>query len=678
MIHSGSSLWLAVLLGASAAPAAPPLLRWSFEDAAALPGELRGFHAFVPGVTGRGLQFDGFTTSIRTGPALLERLDARKGFTLRAWVALGAYPWNRSPVLEHGTFGQTGFSFGIDANGRFGLGMQLGEQWVLCRSEIPPPRQSATGPKVDLELRRWHDLVAVFAPGEAITLYRDGRLVNSLPLEKEGNLTWPATNAVVVGRMATALPAAYPVRAWATFASPDPLDGTLDELEVYDRPLSAAEVAAAHAAVKVENAPPAESRDWPAPVAKGGPKFGAFPMTLKYYPQWDRLWETKVTEHADVAVTFDDLPIRMVFWRGTRYSPCWVSENNKWMADQSREVGGNWNAPRPAQDEPTGCIEHMQDTQCRSARAQIIEHTPARVVVEWVYAQMDALLRYQPDDTGWPLWGRERYTVYPDGVAVRHVLPGEGGWQETIFLNAAGTRPEDNVEAAALTLVTLEGKSETYSWAAGYPAFDRTDAPIEVINFKSRFKPFIIFQPGSRISCFNAERRPEYSLFPWWNHWPVALIASDGRHCQAEDRAAHSSLAWGDPLGDCALYGMTDQRPESLVTLAKSWSNPAKLTVAAPVTGAYVPQQRAYELDVPAAGSVGIHLAATPESPVHNPAFVLKNWGDRAAAISVNGQTVMPGKALRVGQRARLEGTDLLVWLRLSETNLATVTVRFE
>lgn len=674
---SAGLAWLLALGTATAAPA----VRWSCENPETLPGELRGFHDFVPGVTGQALQFDGFTTAVIGAPAVLDGLKNGAGFTLRAWVALGAYPWNRAPIFEQGAFGESGFSFGIDSNGRFGLGMQVGEQWVQCRSEIRDDLQSVSGPKVDLALRQWHDLVAVFEPGKAIAIYRDGQPVKSVPLGPGMKPESLAAEAVYLGMTKDPLPATHPVRTWATFASPSSLDGALDELEVYDHPLSAAEIAAAHAAVKPANAPPSGPRDWPTVTTKGPPKFGAFATTLKYYPQWDRLWGTKVTDHADVVVTFDDLPVKVVFWRGTRYSPCWVSENNKWMADQSREEGGNWDAKRPWQNEPTGCIEHMQDNQCRSSRVQIIENTPARVVVEWVYAQMDALLRYQPDREGWPIWGRERYTIYPDGVAVRHVLPGEGGWQETIFLSAAGTRPEDNVEPGAMTLVTLDGKTDTYFWAAACPAFKRTDAPIQVINFKSRFKPFIAFQPGSGIACFTGERRPEFSIFPWWNHWPVAMIASDGRHCQADDRASHSSLAWGDPLGDCALYGMTDQRPESLVLVTKAWFNPAKMTpVSGAIRGGYVPQRRAYELDLAAedaASPVEVRLEASPESPLHNPAVVLRNWGERGVVVSVNGNTVSPGKDLRVGHLSRLEGSDLVVWLQLTETETAAVSLRF-
>lgn len=663
---------------------AEPAIRWNCEDTRNIPGELRGFHDFIPGVRGRCLQFDGFTTGIVGNSKQLNALKNGNGFTLRAWVALGAYPWNRAPVLEQGTFGKTGFSFGIDSNGRFGLGMQVGKQWVLCRSEIRDKLQSSCGPKVDLGLRQWHDLAVVFVPGKSITIYRDGHPVKTTPVPADSNASMAADDPVYCGMPKEPLPASHPVREWATFATPYSLDGAIDELEVYDRPMSAEEIADGHKSVRIANHPSHDSRDWPVVRTKGPAKFGAYATTLKYYPQWDRLWGTKVTEHADVVVTFDELPAKVVFWRGTRYSPCWVSENNKWMADQSRETGGNWNAKRPWQNEPTGCIEHMQDNQCRSSRVQIIENTPARVVVEWVYAQMDALLRYQPDREGWPIWGRERYTIYPDGVAVRHVLPGEGGWQETIFLNAAGTRPEDNVEEAAMTLVTLDGKTDTYSWANGCPTFKRTDAPIQVINFKSRFKPFIAFVPGSKIACFTGERRPEYSIFPWWNHWPVAMIASDGRHCQAADRASHSSLAWGNPSGDCALYGMTDQRPESLVPVAKAWFSPAKMTLVSPAThgalkGAYTPQSRAYELELTkeSTDSVEIRLDATPESPVHNPAFVIRNWGEHGMAVSVNGKTLSPGKDLRVGHLTRLDGSDVVVWLKLTENKNTAVTLRF-
>ena len=80
--------------------------------------------------------------------------------------------------------------------------------------------------------------------------------------------------------------------------------------------------------------------------------------------------------------------------------------------------------------------------------------------------------------------------------------------------------------------------------------------------------------------------------------WPVAQISSDGRSAFAPDRSAHSSLSWGDPNGEAALYGMTNKYPQTLVALARSWNYPAELII--PDTGwqndGYDYTQRAYIL----------------------------------------------------------------------------------
>jgi len=207
--------------------------------------------------------------------------------------------------------------------------------------------------------------------------------------------------------------------------------------------------------------------------------------------------------------------VKVMFWRGTRYSACWVSENNKWMADQSRETGGNWYLQDGSRDDmPTGCMEHMSDVQCRSSRVAIIENNDARVVVNWRYLQMDVKFRQNDlaDNTRFGEWGNELYYIYPDGVAIRKVLPGRGGWQETILLNTPGTRPEDNVELEACTLINMDGKSKTYTWEFGYPKFDLEDANIQLINFKSEFKPFLILREGGGFMVFNGEVRPEYQI----------------------------------------------------------------------------------------------------------------------------------------------------------------------
>jgi hypothetical protein len=303
-------------------------------------------------------------------------------------------------------------------------------------------------------------------------------------------------------------------------------------------------------------------------------------------------------------------------------------------------------------------------------------------VVNWRYLQMDVKFRQKdlPNHTGFGEWGNELYYFYPDAVGVRHVLRGRGGWQETIFLNEPGTRPEDNVALEACTLLNLNGESKTYSWEKGYPEFDLADAIIQIVNFKSQYKPFIIFREGGGFEVFNLEVRPEYSHFPWWNHWPAAQIISDGRSACAPDRAAHSSLSWGDPNGNAALYGMTNRSPETLVALARSWNRPPTLTIEGfgYTNQGYDYTQRAYILECNKNGSaLQLQLAGTKVSPIVNPAFVIKNWSGKDAALTVDNKEIKRGPDFRWDIEYDINGiATLIIWLKKESSNTMDITIK--
>jgi hypothetical protein len=652
---------------------------WKFDDGSAvdhvggIKDEIRGNFKFVEGVSGKALKFDGLTTSITRKADKAPKLG--ETFTIEAWVALGAYPWNWCPIVSQAEFGKSGCYFGIDSNGRFGLCFWAGGKWHICRSEIQPELKTAVGPKVDLELRKWYHLAAVYDSGNGVTIYKNGNKVASLAIE--GTIEYAPQVDLLIGRNHEKMAPTHPVRAFATHPSWYSFDGIIDETKIYSRALSAEEITAAFEGAKPKDKPDIPERRFP--TAPDSERFGAFYTRLKYYDEWDALWRT--SDYTDIVVQFDEHPIKVMFWRGSRYSPCWVTEKGKWMADQSREEGGG------GIEGAQGCCEHMSDAQCRHSHVRLIENNDARVVVHWRYALIDTLYRQAGVDevTGWGLWGDEVYTIYPDGVGVRHVLPGKGGWQETIFFSEPGTRPEDNCELEAITLVNLKGESRSYSWEKSYPKFDLAQPMIQMTNLKSKYRPFLIFRPGSRMSVFNVEVRPEYSHFPWWNHWPVAQVASDGRHAQAADRAAHSSLVWGRPRGGAALYGLTNKPAVSLLPLAKSWNNPPQLTPLVdmalsseqgPTRAKYDYKQRAYVIEAAPPGKALIFLPeASKDSPLVNPAFVVKNWGEKNARLQIDGKTVERGKNFRYGHRHTLEGTDLIVWIKLESTRQVEVSI---
>jgi hypothetical protein len=113
-----------------------------------------------------------------------------------------------------------------------------------------------------------------------------------------------------------------------------------------------------------------------------GPKipgrFGACYTTLKYDAVWDQPW--RIGPHADVVVRFDTGSHKFVFWRGTSYIPCWVTDTDIWYTNEFVERRGS-HSPNTK-----GCCEPMSDKQCRYSHVRIIENTDARIVIHWRYA----------------------------------------------------------------------------------------------------------------------------------------------------------------------------------------------------------------------------------------------------------------------------------------------------
>jgi hypothetical protein len=424
----------------------------------------------------------------------------------------------------------------------------------------------------------------------------------------------------------------------------------------------------------------------PWPVLPSGPpgagQFGAYYTTLKYEAMWDE--PRRAAPDSDVVVRFDLAPIRMVFWQGTNYGGDWVTENNKWYTDEFLETGGAVDCPGGEDCEP------MSDKQNRYSHVRILENTDARAVVHWRYGLCE-VVHYtcaNPDpNTGWTDWADEYFTIYPDGVAVRKQVLWTSNFknwhefQETIIINGPGTRPEDNIQPAALTIGNMAGETRTYSWEKGPPPKNLQTpehSNIQVVNLKSEWKPFQIVSPAnSSITAYTGE--VTYSRFEWWNHWPVAQVRSSGISAVAPDRPSHSSLShiYWDPyattdntMTKLLLHGLTTKSAKELIPLAKSWLSPPTLEISG--TGfksqGYDPAQRAFVILRQIASSpsqLRLLLQASPESPLLNPAFVIRNWGDKEPKLLIDGKPAPRGSAFRYGCVPTLDGSDLVMWLKM-------------
>ena len=428
------------------------------------------------------------------------------------------------------------------------------------------------------------------------------------------------------------------------------------------------------------------------PSGPAGPgRFGAYYVKLKYNLEWDRLW--RVGPDADVVVRFDEFGHRFVFWRGTSYIPCWVSDAGGWYTNEFFERRGGERSGTMSMVEP------MSDKQARYSHVRILESNDARVVIHWRYAPVDLkyTLAYIDKQSGWGDWVDEYYTIYPDAVGVREATlytSAPGDWteyQESIVINQPGTRPEDNMHYAAVTLVNMEGQSSTYSWEHTWPEeFDKPEnGNIQVINLKGRTRPFSIVNPeGASVRAY-----PKYGAktkFHCWNHWPVAQEESDTTVATTFDKPSHTSLShitWKPYAQEdnsrtwIMLHGMTDGKAAELAKLAKSWLNAPKLKLKGTSEYAnegYDPTERAYVLSCKNSGKpskLELVLEASEDSPIVNPAFVVKGWGMIGAQLKLDGKTIERGKLFRYGHRPAEHGDDLVVWVKTESDKPTNVSL---
>jgi len=428
-------------------------------------------------------------------------------------------------------------------------------------------------------------------------------------------------------------------------------------------------------------------------------RFGAYYTTLEFEKSWDDLWRTG--EHADVVVRFDTGGQKFVFWRGTSYIPCWVTDNGVWYTNAFVERSGK--------DSPNtqGCCEPMSDKQCRYSHVRIIENTDARAVIHWRYAPVDVHYNHPfiDPETGWSDWVDEYYYLYPDATGTRKITVYSSKpekwieWQEAIVLNQPGTMPEDNIERAAVSAANIKGESKTFTWTEqGAPSF-RTQpvhSNIIKINLRSSKSPFIII-PTSTASkdpvITPYEGHGKGSIFNFWDHWPVSADASDGRLAESAQRPSHSSLLHIAHQRDdlwpfyeqsssrhtkIMLHGMTDLDVTKLVPLAKSWENPPELKAVSGDynTIGYNQSEKAYYLEKTGTGIAPLtfSLSADQEHPVINPVFVVRNWGDEDVWVKLDDKDAERAKVFRFGHRHSLTSTDLIVWLRVESVKELSVT----
>lgn len=631
---------------------------------------LEGNYEIAAGIKGQGLRLDGFTTCLRaigTSP-----LDIKDEITIEAWVALGEYPLNWCPIITTETQDIDGYRLLIGPYGQVSMEVAIDGQWRACTTQ-----------REVIPLRKWNHIVGTYKANSHLNIYINGELQASSAVI--GKIRYTKGN-YLLGMVAFPLKPSDIVSSYGTLPDYFGLEGIIDEVKLYDVALAADQVRANYQQIKIAF-PDLQPKRLPKLENNPG-KFGAFYTTLKYYPAWDNLWP--VSDHADIVVTFDKSPVKLVFWRGTRYSPAWVTENELWMADQSVEA---WN-------DEEGCFEHMQDRHCRLSSVRIIENNEARVVVHWRYAPVSAYEHTWRRDpkTGWECWVDEYYFIYPDQSAIRKVSWKKGTlgiprqFQESLVLLQPEQRICDVVEKDFAQVADYKGNSRKVSFVDdpnrppyGPFSWDKYfDYTIQQFNFKAKNKPFICFEPPNKM-WLRYRSLNDYCLHTGYNHWPVGQARCDGRRSIMPDRPSH---AIGFPISDpvihetanreywSGLYGMNDMTLEELIKFGKSWAFPAELILQNNnfKSGGYDRSERCYKIynlsHKPE--SFQIILKGSKDSPVFNPAIYIKNFDFPSAKILVNYKEI---EGCRIGINRTIEGTDIILFIPIISESEVYITI---
>ena len=506
--------------------------------------------------------------------------------------------------------------------------------------------------------------------------------------------TYPATPGITIGRTTKPVLPLFRARSYGNEGSFCSLDGLLDEVRLHGRALSADEVQKSFAAAQPAVAQPLEFPRMPTAQDMPG-NFGAFYTQFHYDEAWDR--QRRMGPAQDLFVRFENNPCTFVAWNGTVY-PVWYPDGGN--IGQMFEAFEVWTVD--------GCHEAMMDRRGEHSTFKILENSPARVVILWRHALMSraGTKPNQHPITGWTDWVDDYYTIYPDAVCARRsvlwssVPVSHHSYAQDNSVLQPGVMPWDVYERESLTVANLQGQETIQTMGKGHRGFKdpsfQGPAVIQRHNFTSRWKPFMIAPPNEVFSgVWTNDASWPWNL-PTWHHWPTAqLIDSDGSCLFVNNGRPKSSCltnGWGygkvtpnaveiteNTLTRFALSGMTDQPAASLAPLARSWRQaPKAVTRSAGFTGGtFSLGEKAYHFVQTAnAADLVIDVAASDESPLVNPAFVIENWTGPQPTVEWNGKKLTHGKDCHSGLLATPKGTNLVIWIRTTATKATRVVIK--
>lgn len=415
-----------------------------------------------------------------------------------------------------------------------------------------------------------------------------------------------------------------------------------------------------------------------------GVRFGAEYVDLRYTEPvrdgeeertWDEIWGN--SDLRDVVVRFPGQPYRMAFWRGANYVACWALPE-AWLTYE-------WLEAEPDFYGAVGCVEPLQDKDCRYSRVEIVSSTPARAVVSWKYALTDLEVKIIRDEHA-----EEIFTLYPDGVGTRYMRGFyQSGWhenQEFIVVNRPRRWPSMALHPQAITFFSPDGDRQAPVWPK--PGFELRGWPqvISIVNLGHGPRPFMVTPDApTQVKVWADPYVEKPDLFNSYPHWPVTRgMRTSWLDDPADFRSpTHSNLAnlVNSPIEETDtekdflwLVGMGRSQHE-ILDISRCWLKPGQVLPDRNLEArGYSQIERAYVLSVVGPGTpqeCQFTLAPEADTPVIDPAFIVEGWSGPANASVPGAEDVHVGR-----ERGGRAGERLVVWARgrLAKATKVTLT----
>ena len=208
------------------------------ENISGVDDQINGNFRIVPGISGQAIKFDGYTTVVTREASQAPALDS--AFTIEAWLAIAAYPWNWCPVVSHSD-NNAGYVLEIGPDGELAMKVFSGSTWRTCIS------------KKKISLKSWTHVAGVFDPEKGLAVFIDGR--ENGRLEFQGRMNRPRRTDLIIGSIPHPIKPSYIHREFGTIPGWYSLDAILDEVKIHNQSLDVEDLTESYTSKKTSDPP---------------------------------------------------------------------------------------------------------------------------------------------------------------------------------------------------------------------------------------------------------------------------------------------------------------------------------------------------------------------------------------------------------------------------------------